>query len=791
MSYNTELNLNKVKKNIDNSDHIDFKKIFSMVFQHWLLFILSVVVCLSLAILYASIAPSTWNVSGKILVKDSKNNPQSALSGTVGGDIGSLFTAKSSADNEIQILKSRTLMQSTVNAMQLYVRTFLKEKLKTKEIFSEAPFTIAIFPKADTLSKLIYKINILNEREFIISNSDENVSTKARFGDKVKLRQYDLLLKYIPGAKFASNYEIEIIEPDAAVDNLITQFNATLSDKQATTIDLSLVYNNPEKGEAILNKIMHLYLLSNIQNEKQIADSTMAFIDSRIGIVSGELNNIEKQFEKYKTQNNLANISEQSRSLVSSASEYYDKLTQQQTQLSVIKDLAKYLNDPRNKNVIPSSLINPADQSFGLAINAYNDLLLSRDRSSLSYTEDNPVIQNLDKQINNARLNLLKNIQTYKQSLEVGKDLLEKQNKGFTTQIKTLPGKERNYLDFARQQNLKQELYLFLLQKREETAISRNSTMSSSRVLDTAKSDFSPFKPKKTVFYLVGIVSGILLASIYMFIKQLLDIKIRSKADIEAGTSVVILGEIGHNPDKQNLVTGKNSRSIISEQFRSLRTNLQFILNNTKSNVILFTSSMSGEGKSFLSLNLGSALSLTGKKVVLLEMDLRKPKLSEGFGLTIDNGFTNYAMSETTNFDFKKLLKPLSFNENCYMLSSGPIPPNPVELLMSDKMDNLMAYLKTEFDYIIIDCAPIGLVTDALILEKYADMTLYVTRQNYTYKSQLNILNELMSINHVKNIYLVVNDIELDKAKSTGYKQTYGYGIEEETSWKDKLKFWK
>ena len=769
-------------------DTIDVKQIVAKVVSNWSLFVLSVIVCLILAFIYSYYASPNWQISSKLLVKDEKNSAQNALGGSLSGDVGSLFSAKSSADNEIQILKSRTLMQKAVDAMQLNVRTYAKDGLKVREIFEESPFSVTLAYTVDTVVARKYDIKILNQNEFILSNSNDDLSIKYRFGDVIRLKQYNLRLRYKQGFKHANDYQIIIESQDETIDSFLERFSATLSDKQATTIDLSLNYSNPSKGEAILNKITQIYLQSNLQNDKEIADSTMSFIDSRILLVSKELNNIEQQFEQYKATNNIANISEQSKVLVGSASEYYDKLAQQETQLTVINDLERYLYNPQNKTVIPSSLINPSDMAFGQAINAYNELLLSRDKASLSLTENNPVVQNIDKQLDNARASLLNNITTYKKSLQTGKTQLQQQNTGFTGQLKQLPRKERNYLDFTRQQNLKQELYLFLLQKREETAISRNSTLSSSRIIDYAKSDYKPNKPKKAFIFLIGIFLGAIIPAIYLFVRELLNIRIDSKSDIEKATRAPILGEIGHNSDKQSLVTGTNSRSVISEQFRSLRTNMQFVLDASKSNVLLFTSSMSGEGKSFLSLNLGSALALTDKKVVFMEMDLRKPKLSESVGLSIDNGFTNYAISDELNTDFKKLLKPLSFNKNCYLISSGPIPPNPAELLMNGRVEKLIAYLKNEFDYIIMDCAPVGLVTDALMLERHADLTFYVTRQGYTYKSQLNIVNDLLKNNKVKSLYLIVNDIKAQKAGYSTYGQAYGYGIEEETSWLKRFK---
>jgi tyrosine-protein kinase Etk/Wzc len=770
---------------------IDLKLIVARVIQNWPLFAISIVLSLFLAFVYWYQAEPRWRIASKILVMDNKNSAASSLaSGSLSGDIGSIFNAKSNADNEIQILKSRTLMEKTVKSMQLNISIYLTDAFKKKEIYKEAPFTVGISYKADTLQPRNYTINVLNEREYEIENSKDDITLKARFGDSVRLKQYNLVLNYIPGAKHAKQYIVSIANEDASVDDISKKFDATLSDKQATTIDLTFTYPHPAKGEAILNKITQLYLVSNLQNEQLIADSLITFIDSRVSLVSNELNGIEQKFERYKTANNIANISEQSKTLVASASEYYDKLAQQEIQLSIINDLERYLNNPKNRNVIPSSLINPTDQSFGQAINSYNDLLINRDKATLSYTEDNPVVENIDKQINNSRINLLRNIGTYKKTLQVGKQQLQKQNSGFTGQLQQLPNKERNYLDFSRQQNLKQELYLFLLQKREEAAISKNSTISSSRIIDSSKSEFFPFTPKRSIVYAVGLLFGLILPALYLIIKQLLDIRINSKQDIEANCIASIIGEIGHNNDKQALVTGKNSRSVISEQFRSLRTNMQFVVDTSKPNVLLFTSSMSGEGKSFLSLNLGAALTLTGKKVVLLELDLRKPKLSQSIGLSNEYGFTNYAISDNADFNINKLLKPLSFSPNAFLISSGPIPPNPAELLMNGKMEQLITYLKGRFDYVIIDCAPIGLVTDALMLEKHTDLTFYVTRQAVTYKSQLNIPNDLIRTKKVKNLYLIVNDVNFQKSGYSSYGQSYGYGgygIEEEQGWLSKL----
>jgi len=321
---------------------------------------------------------------------------------------------------------------------------------------------------------------------------------------------------------------------------------------------------------------------------------------------------------------------------------------------------------------------------------------------------------------------------------------------------------------------------LFLLQKREETAISQTATISSCRILDDAESDDSPFAPKKSLIYIIGLVAGVLLPVVGLSVKEMLNIRIQNKSDIDRHTDVPILGEISRSINRKKLLVYCDPLSIISEEIRALRTNLKYITDKGKSNVIMFTSSMSGEGKSFISLNLANSIALSGKKVVLLELDLRKPRLLKSIGMDNPYGFTNYMISTDKN-SVDGLVQRSAFNENFYLVSSGPIPPNPAELLLDDKLKLLIGDLRTKFDYVIIDTPPVGLVSDALLIEEFADITCYVVRQNFTYKSQLGIVNDLYKTKKVKQLYLVVNDIPLQNNAITGYghgyRSNYGYAM--------------
>jgi capsular exopolysaccharide synthesis family protein len=390
---------------------------------------------------------------------------------------------------------------------------------------------------------------------------------------------------------------------------------------------------------------------------------------------------------------------------------------------------------------------------------------------------------------------MVANLEGTRKSLEITEAELQKELDKIEKEIRKVPSHERTYLDLARQQQIKQELYLFLLEKREETAISKTSNISNAKIIDTPKSEFKPYSPNKLMILMLGLVAGLALPFARIYLLDTLNNKVQTKEDILKATKVPIVGEISHNETEEMLVIARNPRAVISEQFRALRTNLQFMLGslNTKGNVILLTSSMSGEGKSFTAVNLATIMAISGKKVLMMELDLRKPNLSPGLNIKNDFGFTNYVINpEVKTSDVIRLA---GVHENLFIISSGPLPPNPAELIMNARVDLLMQELKATFDYVIVDAPPIGLVTDAQLLNKYADLTLYLVRQKYTYKNQLSIVEDLYTNGKMKSMGIVVNDIKPVGGYGYGYggygygSYSYGtYGNEEEKSgWSKKI----
>jgi len=774
-----EFNKNDLQHRKAKGEMLGVKDVLSRISQYWYLFLAGVLVCGALAFLYTQYATPAYSINSEITIDDQSSSPGGkALDGGSGmADFSDLLGMPSNAYNEIDILKSKILMTNVVKEMHLNVSLYRKESLNAVELYNEAPFEVDLIEKRDSIKERKFDIDITKNGLIHISNGKEELDKTVKFGQVIPCKQFDLIINKKPGIPNPNGYKLLVQSVDSKVEALTKKYAVDVTDKKSTTLAISLEYPNPKKGEAILQKIMTVYLQDNLQNKIQIADSTLAFIDNRLKIVSGELSGVESKFTEFKQKNNIANADEQAKSLVSNVSNYYQKLNDLQVQQTVLDDISKTINDPDSKRIIPSSLA-VQDPVFAAAIGGYNQLLVQKAQLALSYKDSNPVVQNLDAEIENARQSLVKSFNSYKKSLAVSIEALKSQNTLLSNEVKSVPKKEQVFLDYSRQQNLKEELYLYLLKKREETAISKTSTISTARIIDPAKSDYEPFKPNKIVIMLIGIVLGFAIPWGFLYLKEMLNVKILEKEDILKHTDITVIGEIGNNADQKTLVVEKNSRSILSEQFRALRTNLQFVLNNKSSSVIMITSSMASEGKSFVALNLANVLALGNRRVVMIELDLRKPRLASTIGIEPGLGFTNYVISNSIGV--ADIIKPSGISDDVYIIPSGQIPPNPSELLLSDRLPELIDELKMHFDHIIIDSAPIGLVSDAQLIDKFTDVTLYVVRQEYTYKSQLDILNELVDTGKLRKTYIVMNDIKTRKPGYYGYSYGYSYGVESE-----------
>ena len=512
----------------------------------------------------------------------------------------------------------------------------------------------------------------------------------------------------------------------------------------------------------------------NTNNDKnEIAQKTAEFIDERIGIISKELGSTEANLESFKRDAGITDLTSEAQIALAGNAEYEKKSVENRTQISLVNDLRKYLRG-NEYEVLPSN-VGLQDAALIGAIERYNEMLIERKRLLRTSTENNPAIVNLDTSIRAMKANVQATLEGTLQGLMITKESLDREASRYSRRISNAPGQERAYVSIARQQEIKAGLYLMLLQKREENAIALAATANNAKIIDEAIADDIPVSPKRSMIYLIALVLGIGIPVGIIYLIDLTKFKIEGRADVEKLTSVPVVGDIPLTDEKNDkngsIAVFENKNNLMSETFRNIRTNLQFMLDNDQK-VILVTSTVSGEGKSFVSSNLAISLSLLGKKVVIVGLDIRKPGLNKVFNLSSkEKGITQYLANP--EMDLMSLIQQSDVNKNLYILPGGTVPPNPTELLARDGLDKAIEILKKNFDYVILDTAPIGMVTDTLLIGRVADLSAYVCRTDYTHKAEYTLINELYHEKKLPNLCTIINGVDLKRRK---YGYYYGYG---------------
>lgn len=776
-------NTNKLQEDFfGEKSQFNLKYLSAKFASNWYWLIISLVICLVISFLYLRYTSPVYATGSKILITEDKapNPGDDAVSNAFGGRFG----MGNMVEGEAEVLRTRVLMEKVVRELKAYITYFHNGNVRLVELYNMAPFKLTVLSSPDSIFEQTMVVKLNGNK---VSINGEVELTGQEYTKEVNLYQQFT----VPGlGKVLIERGVGKIDPEQSftvkigtvretTDDFMKRLEVQIPILMVKILSLDFIGEVPQKSEDVLNRLTEAYIESALADKNRIADSTIAFIENRLIYVSQELGSIEGNVQSFKQRNQITDISAQATQLISSTKESVDDLGKTETQLSVLNSLEQYLSSANaNERIAPSgSLLD--DPSFGALIERYNTIVLEKERSSLSQTEANPYIQNLNEQIASARADMLSSLRGLKRSLEITKRRILSQSNRIAGQVRQVPAVERTYLDLSRQQQIKQELYVFLLQKREETAISKTSNISNCRVIEPPVSK-GPINPKKVNSYGYGLILGLLIPIGAILMQEKLNTRIISRAQIRNYTRVPIIGEIGHNAEhKQTIVVAQDSRTPISEQFRALRTNLSFFLKG-KEKTILLTSSMSGEGKSFISLNLATVLAISGKRVIMMEMDLRRPNLSNKLNIKNDFGFTNYIVNKDVLPEM--IIKPSGTNENLFVISSGNLPPNPAEIIMNDRTDVLIKYLAENFDCVIIDAPPVGMVTDAQLLSKFADLTLYVIRQRYTHKDQLVIPQDIYASKKMSNIALLVNDVKSSASYGYGYGFGYGYayGAKEE-----------
>ena len=756
-----------------NKSEINIKEQLFFYSQYWKWFVFSALFFLSVSFIYLRYYIVEYGVNSTILIKDEKKGGSSEFSAI--SDMN-LFSSKNSVDNEIAILKSRTLSQNVVAGVDLDISYFSQDRLVNVEFYKDSPIKILFYNKSKNYNKINKQLTIKVESDtnYSLSENNTEIFNEYIFGQKVtnELGTFTIIKNNV----FSKNELPTISIVKSSLESTANDFRGSLTislvDK-TNVINLSNTDPIPQRGLDFLDEVVNQYNLDAIRERNQIANFTKDFIDLRLQIITKELGGVEQQQEIFKKTRNLTSLEADSELSLAQATDYDRSILNIETELKVSEFMLNQISKMKPNELIPANIMSSKEGSNG-GVDQYNTLVLERRRQLKSATEDNPMIKNMDSQLLSVKLNIIEGLKNKQKDLKINVLDLSNTRAHFDNKVGKVPTNDRFYNEIARQQHVKESLYLYLLQKREETELSLAASSPKAKIIDKAYLS-GPVSLNKLVFYLVAFAIGIFIPFGILFLINFLDTKIKSRKDIVGKVSIPYLGDLPRSNDNEDIIK-VNSRSSSAEAIRMIRTNLEFMLAHVTKNkckTIFITSSISKEGKTFCAVNLATTIALSEKKVLIIGMDIRNPKLDTYIDLP-SKGLTNYLSKEDgTINDF---IVKVSAIPNLYALASGVIPPNPVELLMNDKINVMFDELKLQFDYIIVDTAPVSLVTDTLLIAKNADAFIYVMRANYLEKRMLQFAETLYKEGKLPNMCILLNDTE--NSKTSGYGYGYGYGVE-------------
>jgi len=757
----------------ETSAKLSAKELFFKYLVYLPMFIICLAIAVTVAYLYIRYKVPVYSSSVSILVNDNSR------SGGVGGDDMmleqlTLYKKRVNLTNEIEVLKSTNMMERVVRALELNVVFETQGKVKKSEFYARDVKAEVLSVKDSTIS---FGLKLEKKNNIITAEWD---GKKQRFSNGSELRMNNGSMRiYMNHASILQGYQYYItwLPVRTAAAGLAGRLQITPLSREATILKLSILTEIPEKGRDVLNQLVEEYRLRNIEEKNRVADNTIAFIDDRLNLITSQLGEIEGGKASFQQRNNIIDPAMQNEHEANELTVARKELDDAEVQLQVIDMVRDYVSNPSKRFDLVPSTLGIDDATLMSLITGYNELQLKREAESKSVPAAHPSMRLLENQIERVRTSIIENLSNVRRSAQNIAYRIRSQYSSLTARLRAVPQQQRQFTEIMRQQGIKEKLYLYLLQKREESAITRASAVGNASPIDEAVSSGSPVSPNTTNIYRVAFIIGLLVPVAFIYVRDLLNDKIITRADITKASQMPIVGEVAHHQSMtRKFVVGAKDRSVLSEQFRILRANLQFLLASapTKNPVILVTSTIAGEGKTFCSMNMAAVWAVAGKKTVILELDLRKPKISKALGLQRDIGLTNYILGSARKEDLPQLQAEVP---NLYIIGAGPIPPNPSEMIMDDKMDELFTYLRANFDIIIIDSAPVGLVSDSKILAKYADATLYVIRQRYTVKKQVTFIDDLYTNKVLPNMGIIVNDVKIGGASSYyGYGYGYGYG---------------
>lgn len=776
--------------NDDGTSAFNFQTIYTAVILNWKWFILSIIICLGIAAIYLRYATPIYQASAKLLIKE-ENNYRGRNSLQNATNLG-IMTNSAGLENEMEILKSRSIATQAVRDLKLYVTYRGEGKVTDKLIYKTQPITVDIDPAH--LEKLNAPILLTITKEsdgyqvegtYFVPVGDDRADGPYKIEKKIKTFPTSIgtragIISFnansVSPMANGSSVKVTITSPRAAANKYAYGLGVTQS-KSTSIALLTINDESPQRAMDYLKQLAICYNRQANEDKNEIAVRTEEFINNRLEKINAELGSTESQLENYKKANRMVELQMNASQAATNSDVYDQKLSEANTQVALLNSINDYMNQPSNKYETLPSNVGLTDQSATALINKYNDIVLERNRLLKSASESSPTVTPLTAQLDDLTNSIRRAMSQAKRSMEIQRNAVASQFGKYNSMILQTPEQERMLNQIGRQQEVKSGLYLMLLQKREENSISLAATADKGKLIDDP-SLAGKISPQTTYIYIFALLIALAIPSLILFLINFFRYKIEGHEDVASLTNLPIIADVAIASDtaktKADVVVHENKNNQMEEVFRAMRTNIQFMLKEGEK-VIEFTSSISGEGKTFTAANLSVSFALLGKKVILVGLDIRKPRLAELFEIDDHrHGITNLLVKSNISFeDIKAQILPSGVNNNLDLLMAGPIPPNPAELLTRDSLDNVINQLKTEYDYIIIDTAPVGLVTDTLQIGRVSDITVVLCRADYTPKENFELINNLSNEKKLPNMCVVVNGIDLSKKK---YGYYYGYG---------------
>ena len=790
MEENKNLGLASPMGEQEETSSINFQTIYTAVILHWKWFVLSLIICMGCAMIYLRYKTPVYQAYAKLLIKDDDSRGRGGKSGVLTTSNLGIMSNSTGIDNEMEILSSLSIAQQAVRDLKLYVNYSLEGKVKDHLIYNSEPISVDLDPSH--LEKLNYPISLEINRKgssYTVTGEYLNPKTGVKNSIEKTINSFPTRIDTKTGIiTLQSNgdrgllpegraLKVTILSPKSVAAKYAGSLSVSQTSKTTTIAELVLKDESPQRAVDYLRQLAICYNRQANEDKNEIAVRTEEFINGRLEKINAELGSTEGSLEEYKKRNNMVELKMNAAQAVQNQDVYSQKLAEANTQMALLNSISEYMNDPSNKYQTLPSNVGLSDASATSLIDKYNDIVITRNRLLRSASESSPTVTPLTAQLDDLTSSIQRAMIQARKSMEIERNNIANMYGRYASQTNATPEQERILTQIGRQQDVKSGLYLMLLQKREENSISLAATADKGKLIDDPQY-MGKVSPKSSMIMLIALILGLAIPAGVIFIVNFMRYKIEGHDDVAKLTSLPILADIAVASEtaktKADIVVHENHNNQMEEVFRSLRTNLQFIMAENEK-VVLFTSSTSGEGKTFTAANLAVSFALLDKKVVLVGLDIRKPRLAELFEINDhQHGITNLlTQPDPTAADVKKQILKSGISNNLDILMAGPIPPNPAELVARKSLDQVIDILKETYDYVLIDSAPVGLVTDTLQIGRVANATVFLCRADYTPKEAFDYINDLAKEKKLPNMCVVINGIDMSKKK---YGYYYGYG---------------